>query len=111
MQDVFCNDLRDPSAIDYTEPIFDWLRNNEDEVRKKWECISTGELQQKQKVVIGDITVSELPHFKAVNMQKTRFCDLKFRLGTGYLYCHQVRIANAILFSKSKRMKLYLQVF
>ncbi|GMN27258.1 hypothetical protein TIFTF001_001552 [Ficus carica] len=87
-QDVFCNDLRDPTAIDYSEPIFDWLRNNKDEVRKKWECIITGELQQKQKAIIGDVA-SQLPHFKSFDMQKTRFCDLKFRLGAGYQYCHQ----------------------
>ncbi|PON56447.1 snRNA-activating protein complex, subunit [Parasponia andersonii] len=89
IEDVFCNDLRDPSAIDYSEPIFDWLRNNKDEVQKKWECLITGELQQKQKAVIGNVTASQLPHFRAADMQKTRFCDLKFRLGTGYLYCHQ----------------------
>ncbi|XP_062106968.1 snRNA-activating protein complex subunit isoform X2 [Humulus lupulus] len=89
IEDVFCNDLRDPSAIDYSEPIFDWLRNNEEEVSKKWDCIITGELQQKQKAVIGNVTVSQLPHFKAVDMHKTRFCDLKFRIGNGYLYCHQ----------------------
>uniref|UniRef100_A0A803QIS3 snRNA-activating protein complex subunit n=1 Tax=Cannabis sativa TaxID=3483 RepID=A0A803QIS3_CANSA len=89
IEDVFCNDLRDPFAIDYSEPVFDWLRNNEEEVNKKWDCIITGELQQKQKAVIGNVTVSQLPHFKAVDMQKTRFCDLKFRVGNGYLYCHQ----------------------
>lgn len=88
IEDVFCNDLRDPAAIDYSEPIFDWLRNNKDEARKKWECIITGELQQKQKAIIGDVA-SQLPHFKAVDMQKTRFCDLKFSLGAGYQYCHQ----------------------
>lgn len=96
MQDVFCNDLRDPAAIDYSEPIFDWLRNNKDEARKKWECIITGELQQKQKAIIGDVA-SQLPHFKAVDMQKTRFCDLKFSLGAGYQYCHQVRTCISIL--------------
>lgn len=90
MQDVFCNDLRDPSAIDYSEPIFDWLRNSKDEALKKWECIINGELQQKQKAIVGDVTGLRLPHFKAVNMHMTRFCDLKFRLGAGYLYCHQV---------------------
>lgn len=87
--------MRDPSAIDYSEPIFDWLRNSKDEALKKWECIITGELQQKQKAIVGDVTGLRLPHFKAVNMHMTRFCDLKFRLGAGYLYCHQVPFSVA----------------
>ncbi|XP_050288171.1 snRNA-activating protein complex subunit isoform X3 [Quercus robur] len=97
IEDVFCNDLRDPSAIDYSEPIFDWLRNSKDESLKKWECIITGELQQKQKAIVGDVTGLRLPHFKAVNMHMTRFCDLKFRLGAGYLYCHQGNCKHTIV--------------
>ncbi|GLT64392.1 hypothetical protein SLA2020_368900 [Shorea laevis] len=90
IEDVFCNDLRDPSAIDYSEPIFDWLRNSRDDALKKWECIITGELPQKQKAIIGDdVTGLQLPQFKAVDMHRIRFCDLGFRLGAGYLYCHQ----------------------
>ncbi|KAL5581566.1 hypothetical protein UlMin_014008 [Ulmus minor] len=89
IEDVFCNDLRDPSAINYSEPIFDWLQDNEDEALKKWEAITTGELQPKQKAIVGDVGVSQLPRFRAVDMHKTRFLDLKFRLGTAYLYCHQ----------------------
>lgn len=90
LQDVFFNDLRDPSAIDYSEPIFDWLRNSKDEALKKWESITTGELQQKQKEIVGDVT-GQLPKFKTVYMHTTRFCDLSFQLGAAYLYCHQVR--------------------
>ncbi|XP_008459095.1 snRNA-activating protein complex subunit isoform X1 [Cucumis melo] len=88
VEDVFCNDLRNPSAIDYSKPILDWLRNSEDEARKKWECIITGELQQKNSVV-GEVSDLHVPHFRSVSMSKVRFCDLKFRLGAGYLYCHQ----------------------
>uniref|UniRef100_A0A5B7AJF4 Putative snRNA-activating protein complex subunit n=1 Tax=Davidia involucrata TaxID=16924 RepID=A0A5B7AJF4_DAVIN len=86
IEDVFCNDLRDPSAIDYSEPIFDWLRNSRNHALEKWECIMSGELQQKQKAILGSAAV---PHFKTVDMHKTRFCDFRFRLGAGYLYCHQ----------------------
>lgn len=89
IEDTLCNDLRDPSAVDYSEPIFDWLRNSKDEALKKWEWIAAGGLQTKQKAVVGDVTGSQLPHFRAVDMHKTQFCDLKFRLGAGYLYCHQ----------------------
>ncbi|XP_059439999.1 snRNA-activating protein complex subunit isoform X2 [Corylus avellana] len=90
IEDVFCNDLRDPSAIDYSEPIFDWLRNSRNDALKKWECIITGELPQKQKAIIGDdVTGLQLPQFKAADMHRIRFCDLGFRLGAGYLYCHQ----------------------
>jgi snRNA-activating protein complex subunit 3 len=87
--------LRDPSAIDYSKPIFDWLRNSRGDALKKWECIITGELPQKQKAIVGDdVTGLQLPQFKAVNMHRNdriQFCDLGFRLGAGYLYCHQVR--------------------
>ncbi|KAG7963266.1 hypothetical protein I3843_09G110400 [Carya illinoinensis] len=97
IEDVFFNDLRDPSAIDYSEPIFDWLRNSKDEALKKWESITTGELQQKQKAIVGAVTGLQLPQFKAVDMHMTRFCDLTFRLGAGYLYCHQGDCKHAIV--------------
>ncbi|GAV70589.1 zf-SNAP50_C domain-containing protein [Cephalotus follicularis] len=89
IEDVFYNDLRDPSAIDYSEPIFDWLRNSKDDALRKWECINNGDLLQKQKAILGSATASDLPRFKAFDMHKIRFCDLRFRLGAGYLYCHQ----------------------
>ncbi|GMP75955.1 hypothetical protein CsSME_00032856 [Camellia sinensis var. sinensis] len=89
IEDVFCNDLRVPSAIDYSEPVFDWFRKSEAEVLEKWECIISGEMQQKQKALLGSASSSHLPRFKAVDMHKTRFSDLRFRLGAGYLYCHQ----------------------
>ena len=48
MQDTFYNDMRDPSAIDYSEPIFDWLRKSRDDALKKWECILAGKMQKKR---------------------------------------------------------------
>ncbi|KAF9592167.1 hypothetical protein IFM89_012661 [Coptis chinensis] len=89
IEDVFCNDKRDPSAIDYSDPIFEWLRKSKDEACEKWECILSGELQQKQRALLGHATTPHLPQFKAVDMHKIRFCDLWFRVGAGYLYCHQ----------------------
>ncbi|KAK8691565.1 hypothetical protein V6N13_075071 [Hibiscus sabdariffa] len=89
IEDTFFNDLRDSSAINYSEPIFDWLRNSPDDAMKKWENIITGELQQKQKSILGGMAPSRLPHFKSTDMHKTRFCDFRFQLGAGYLYCHQ----------------------
>ncbi|PSS32839.1 SnRNA-activating protein complex subunit like [Actinidia chinensis var. chinensis] len=89
IEEVFFNDLRDPSAIDYSKPILDWLKNSKDEALKKWECIVSGEMKQKQKALLGSASISNLPQFKAVDMDKMRFCDLRFRLGAGYLYCHQ----------------------
>ncbi|KAL2475804.1 snRNA-activating protein complex subunit [Abeliophyllum distichum] len=88
IEDVFCNDMRELSAIDYSKPILDWLENSKDDALEKWECIIAGELQQKQKALLGS-EKAQLPVFKAVHMHKTRFCDLRFRLGAGYLYCHQ----------------------
>ena len=90
LQDTFYNDLRDPSAIDYSIPIFDWLKNCKNEATEKWDFIISGELKKRQRELLGDVDISNLPSFKAAYMHKTRFSDLRFRLGAGYLYCHQV---------------------
>lgn len=90
MQDVFFNDLRDVSAIDYSKPILDWLEDSKKEALEKWEYILSGRLQPKQKSLVDTKKKANLPRFKAVQMQEMRFCDLNFRLGAGYLYCHQV---------------------
>ncbi|ESQ33991.1 hypothetical protein EUTSA_v10008005mg [Eutrema salsugineum] len=89
IEDIFHNDLRSPSATDYSKPILDWLWNSKDEAVKKWEGIITGELKQKQKAVLGEQKAMGLPCFGSADMQSTRFCDLRFRLGASYLYCHQ----------------------
>ncbi|KAF5742813.1 snRNA-activating protein complex subunit [Tripterygium wilfordii] len=97
IEDVFYNDLRDPSAIDYSEPIFDWLENSRHEALRKWDCIISGDLQKKQKAIVGEVKSSDLPHFKSFAMQKSRFYDLRFRLGAGYLYCHQGDCKHTII--------------
>ncbi|XP_057540553.1 snRNA-activating protein complex subunit isoform X1 [Amaranthus tricolor] len=88
IEGVFCNDTRDPSAIEYSEPILDWLKNCKEEALTKWNYILAG-VGKRRKLPVGSKPVSKLPTFMAVNMQSTRFCDLGFRLGTGYVYCHQ----------------------
>lgn len=92
MQNTFYNDLRDPSAIDYSKPIFDWLESCKDEVSEKWKYIMSGELKKKQKELLGDVEVPCVPDFKVADMQKTHFTELCFRLGAGYIYCHQVML-------------------
>ncbi|KVI00109.1 hypothetical protein Ccrd_021648 [Cynara cardunculus var. scolymus] len=89
IEDIFYNDLREADAIDYSKPILDWLKVSEKTALEKWECIISGELQQKQKELLGSGNGPKLPRLKALPMQATRFCDLSFRLGAGYLYCHQ----------------------
>ncbi|PIN20038.1 hypothetical protein CDL12_07274 [Handroanthus impetiginosus] len=89
IEDVFCNDMREPSAIDYSKPILDWLENSKNDALEKWEFIIAGELQRKQKAVLGNENKQQLPRLRSVHMQTTRFCDLRFRLGAGYIYCHQ----------------------
>lgn len=64
--------------------------NNKNEAIEKWEFIMSGELKKMQKELLGHADVTSLPYFKSVYMHKTRFSDLRFRLGAGYLYCHQV---------------------
>lgn len=89
IEDIFYNDLREAGAIDYSKPILDWLKTSEKTALEKWECIISGELQQKQKELLGSGNGPKLPRLKAHSMQSTRFCDFSFRLGAGYLYCHQ----------------------
>lgn len=89
IEDTFYNDLRNRSATDYSKPILNWLWNSKDEAIKKWEGIITGELQQKQRTALGVTKAMDIPRFGSAEMQSTRFCDLKFRLGASYLYCHQ----------------------
>ncbi|KAL0328697.1 UNVERIFIED_CONTAM: snRNA-activating protein complex subunit [Sesamum calycinum] len=88
-EDVFYNDMRDGSAMDYSKPILDWLENSKNDALEKWEFIVSGELQQKQKALLGSQSKQQLPRLKSAHMQTTRFCDIRFRLGAGYLYCHQ----------------------
>lgn len=89
IEDVFCNDMREPSSVDYSKTILDWLENSKNDALEKWEFISAGELRQKHKALLGSENKQQLPRFKSVHMKTTRFCDLRFRLGAGYLYCHQ----------------------
>ncbi|KAI3723605.1 hypothetical protein L2E82_35335 [Cichorium intybus] len=90
IEDIFYNDLRESNSIDYSKPILDWLRESEKIAVEKWESIISGELQQKQKEILGSESGGpKLPFLKPRQMQATRFCDLIFRLGAGYLYCHQ----------------------
>ncbi|KAJ4965759.1 hypothetical protein NE237_017608 [Protea cynaroides] len=67
--DIFCNDVRDPSALDYSKPIFDWLENCEEEALEKWECIIAGESQQEENFLLGKVPPPDFAHFEAVDMQ------------------------------------------
>lgn len=94
--------MRDPSATDYSETLLDWLRNSKEDALKKWECIINGELRQKQRAILGSVSTSQLPRFKAAQMHNNRFCDLRFRVGAGYLYCHQVWLLVAYIYASSR---------
>ncbi|KAL5717329.1 hypothetical protein ACHQM5_010352 [Ranunculus cassubicifolius] len=104
IEQVFCNDKRDPSAIDYSQPILDWLRDSKNEAREKWECVLSGELQQKQRALFGESPTPPMPQFKAVEMHRIRFCDISFRLGAGYMYCHQGDCKHLIVIRDMRRV-------
>ncbi|XP_044359066.1 snRNA-activating protein complex subunit isoform X2 [Triticum aestivum] len=89
IEDTFYNDTRHYSAVDYSKPIVDWLDNSSDEVAEKWDAISSGVLKKRQKDLLKGLNISNVPEFKSADMQSTYFSDLHFRLGAGYLYCHQ----------------------
>jgi snRNA-activating protein complex subunit 3 len=84
--------MRHYSAVDYSKPILDWLNESSDEVAEKWDAISSGALKKRQKDLLRGLNISNVPEFKSAKMQSTNFSDLHFRLGAGYLYCHQVPI-------------------
>ncbi|KQK11150.1 snRNA-activating protein complex subunit isoform X1 [Brachypodium distachyon] len=89
IEDTFYNDTRHCSAVDYSKPILDWLNNSSDEVAEKWDAITSGVLKRHQKNLLRGLNISNVPEFKSAKMQRTRFSDLQFQLGAGYLYCHQ----------------------
>ncbi|WOH13785.1 hypothetical protein DCAR_0933296 [Daucus carota subsp. sativus] len=62
---VFCNDLRDTTAIDYSKPILDWLKDSKKGALEKWEYILSGRLQPRQKALVDDKKKEILPGFKA----------------------------------------------
>ncbi|CAL1384881.1 unnamed protein product [Linum trigynum] len=97
IEDLFCNDLRETISIDYSEPIFDWLRNSKEEVNKKWEYIIRGDMKRKQKALLDKMPPSKVPGFRRTEMQSLRFCDLRFRLGAPYLYCHQGECKHTVV--------------
>jgi snRNA-activating protein complex subunit 3 len=98
-QDTFYNDTRHYSAIDYSKPILDWLNDSSDEVAEKWDAISSGALKKRQKDLLRGLNISNVPEFKSAKMQSTHFSDLHFRIGAGYLYCHQVPIIFSLCLS------------
>ncbi|XP_047051959.1 snRNA-activating protein complex subunit-like [Lolium rigidum] len=89
IEDTFYNDMRHYSAVDYSKPILDWLNESSDEAAEKWDAISSGALRKRQKDLLRGLNISNVPEFKSAKMQSTNFSDLHFRLGAGYLYCHQ----------------------
>ncbi|XP_047965519.1 snRNA-activating protein complex subunit isoform X3 [Salvia hispanica] len=97
IEDVFCNDMREASNVDYSKTILDWLKNSKNDALEKWEFIVAGEVRQKQKAILGTENKQQLPRFKSLYMQSTRFCDLRFHLGAGYLYCHQGNCRHLIV--------------
>ncbi|CAD6235375.1 unnamed protein product [Miscanthus lutarioriparius] len=97
IEDTFYNDTRLFSATDYSKPILDWLENSSDEVAEKWDAITSGVLKKRQKVLLSGLSISNVPEFKSEKMQMTRFCDLHFWPGAGYLYCHQGNCKHTIV--------------
>ncbi|KAL6616593.1 hypothetical protein ACP70R_038863 [Stipagrostis hirtigluma subsp. patula] len=97
IEDTFYNDTRQYSATDYSKPILDWLQNSSGEAAEKWDAITSGVLKKRQKDLLRGLNISNVPEFKSEKMQMTRFSDLHFRLGAGYLYCHQGNCKHMIV--------------
>ncbi|GKA34482.1 snRNA-activating protein complex subunit isoform X1 [Tanacetum coccineum] len=85
IEDTFYNDLREDNATDFSEPILTWVKGKD--AIKKWNQIIRK--HKKSKVSIGSGSDPKVPELGARSMQTTRFCELRFRLGADYFYCHQ----------------------
>uniref|UniRef100_A0A0D9V9E0 snRNA-activating protein complex subunit n=1 Tax=Leersia perrieri TaxID=77586 RepID=A0A0D9V9E0_9ORYZ len=96
IEDTFYNDTRH-STVDYSKPILDWLKNSRNEAEEKWDAITSGALKKRQKNLLLGLNISNVPDFKSAKMEKTRFSDLNFRIGAGYLYCHQGNCKHMIV--------------
>jgi snRNA-activating protein complex subunit 3 len=81
IEGTFYNDMRNPSNIDYSKTVLQWLRENE---RYQEEDLGNGKLFQSKK------------------MEETRFYDLNIRLDEKYLYCHQGDCKHFIIFSEMR---------
>ncbi|TVU36097.1 hypothetical protein EJB05_18013 [Eragrostis curvula] len=97
IEDTFYNDTRHYSSSDYSKPILDWLQNSSEEASEKWDAITSGVLKKRQKDLLRGLNISNVPEFKSEKMQRIRFSDLQFRLGAGYLYCHQGNCKHMIV--------------
>lgn len=86
IEDVFYNDLRDPNAKDYSQPILQWAAESR-EATERW----NKDLGSNPRAVIPAIhsETGQLPDFRDSSMEYTRFYDLHLRVGAQYLYCHQ----------------------
>ena len=86
IEDVFYNDMRDPDAKDYSQPILQWAAESR-EATERW----NSDLGSNPRAVIPAIhsETDQLPDFRSSDMHCTRFCDLQMRVGAQYLYCHQ----------------------
>ena len=86
IEDVFYNDMRDPDAKDYSQPILQWARESR-ETTERW----NRDLGNNPRAVIPAIhsETENLPNFTAKCMEDTRFSDFQLRIGAQYLYCHQ----------------------
>ncbi|MCO5608524.1 hypothetical protein L7F22_062735 [Adiantum nelumboides] len=73
VENVFYNDMRDPSAIDYSHPVLKWMYDQE--------------LNGLRSSV----------NARAADMATTQFLDLEFRVGKRYVYCHQGNCKHSLV--------------
>ncbi|GKA95885.1 snRNA-activating protein complex subunit isoform X1 [Tanacetum coccineum] len=101
IEDTFYNDLREDNATDFSEPILTWVKGKD--AIKKWNQIIRK--HKKSKVSIGSGSDPKVPELGARSMQTTRFCELRFRLGADYFYCHQAGFVDWVMGQNKFGMK------
>ncbi|KII66027.1 snRNA-activating protein complex subunit 3 [Thelohanellus kitauei] len=87
INNVFYNDMRDPSNIEYSKEIFDWISK-----------------QDKKDV-------EPFRYYTTSRMEGIRFSDLKLRLGYPYIYMHQFNCEHIISFEDLRYNANYSAVY
>ena len=84
IQDVFYNDMRSPTGVDYSESILAW--NKKQRERNAREGAREGEEG-------GGTSASKVcpPPYAKANMEGVLIGDVGFEIGAKYVYVHEVR--------------------
>eukprot|EP00249_Psilotum_nudum_P020037 c27532_g1_i1 orf=77-1882(+) len=97
-EDTFYNDMRDARAIEYSNSIINWVKEQNEAV-EKWKAAGGADFRKRQRTGLPNSfsPYDKLPTFQAADMASTQFWQLQCHIGEQYLYCHQGDCKHAIV--------------